>query len=262
MGASNVAAVYVRYAGKVPPLSMQVLAYMALVSLDSDPWPWFGQGHAALAEHALGRPSPIGDDDLRAVRRAITPLVKVGAIHVDRRGAVRRAGPSTTRYRLDVGQISSGVTPTQDPPHRTESDPDVGRKVAAHRTESVPDVGRKVSAIGTKRNQEEREEEEKLGLGTDLTVSRASADDQAPEMVETGEPDPPRLDTPDLRATTTTPSPTRCEHGIKIRRRPDGSSSCAICRRAVGPSRPPSGPPPDIPADRSSTVVPFRRRAA
>ena len=103
MGASNVAAAYARWAGKVPPKSMQLLTFMANVSHDNDPRPWFGQGHEALAEHALGRPAPIDKSGLKAVQSGITPLLKAGAVSVDRRASVRRDGPSTARYRLHLG---------------------------------------------------------------------------------------------------------------------------------------------------------------
>src|SRR5690606_29696995 len=79
MGASNVIAAYTAWAGKVPATSMQLLAYMAAVSLDSDPQPWFGMGHEALAIHALGYREPT-DAALRAVRRAIAPLRQAGAV--------------------------------------------------------------------------------------------------------------------------------------------------------------------------------------
>ena len=62
MGASNVHAAYARYAGKVPATSMQLLAFMAVVSKDDDAQPWYGQGHEALAVHARAtasvRPEP------------------------------------------------------------------------------------------------------------------------------------------------------------------------------------------------------------
>lgn len=103
MGASNVAAAFARYAGQVPPTSLVCLLYMANVSLDRDETPWFGQGHAALAEHALGRPTPITKSDLRAVERAITPLLAAKALVVDRRAAIRIDGPNTVRYRLQLG---------------------------------------------------------------------------------------------------------------------------------------------------------------
>lgn len=89
MGAGNVLLAYRAYAGKVPGLSMVCLTYMAVVSKDADEYPWFGMGHKALAEHALGRKPPITDSDLRAVERAVKPLLAAGAIIVDRRAGER-----------------------------------------------------------------------------------------------------------------------------------------------------------------------------
>lgn len=111
MGASNVATAFALYAGKVPPLSMQILAYMALVAKDTDPRPWFGKGHAALADAAMGRPLPITEADERAVRRAVQPLIRIGAVEVDRRPSPRSTGRyRTVRYRLNL----TGRLPTVD----------------------------------------------------------------------------------------------------------------------------------------------------
>lgn len=102
VGATNVATAYALYAGRVPATSMCLLAYMALVSKDNDSRPWFGKGHAALADAALGRQLPHTRADIAAVERAITPLLAVGAIEADRRGSVRTSGPNTVRYRLNL----------------------------------------------------------------------------------------------------------------------------------------------------------------
>lgn len=110
MGAGNAMAAYARWAGHVPPLSMQLLTYMALVSLDSDERPWFGLGHAALAEHALGRRHPTRRD-IKAVERAIQPLLDLRAITADRKPAPRSGGGRTVRYRLHVGLPSSMNVP-------------------------------------------------------------------------------------------------------------------------------------------------------
>lgn len=103
MGAINAKAAF-KFAGLVPPTSLACLVYMALVSMDSDDHPWFGRGHEALAEHVFGRKPPFTDSDLRAVRRAISPLLAVKAIVVDRHGAIRIDGANTARYRLQLGQ--------------------------------------------------------------------------------------------------------------------------------------------------------------
>ena len=186
MGASNVLAAYTAWAGKVPATSMQLLAYMAAVSLDSDPEPWFGMGHEALAVHALGHREPT-DAALRAVRRAIAPLRRAGAISVARRSAPRRGGASTVRYRLHLDGAATATesideravdnppvsvdNPVDNSPAGAVDNQVVGRKASyEHRTETVlrppqrrtksgQDVGRKPSYRGVRRSTttEERE---------------------------------------------------------------------------------------------------------
>ena len=147
MGATNVMLAYQLYAGRVPATSMQLLAYMALVSKDSDTRPWCSVGHEALAAFAMGRPAPITDADVRAVRRAITPLLAAGAIETERRAAPRRDGHTTARYRLHLvaGAAESIDEPLVDNPpadrpesteRRTENGGDVGRKVVERRTKN------------------------------------------------------------------------------------------------------------------------------
>ena len=107
MGATNALRAYAVYAGKVPPLSMQILGYMALVSKDADANPWYGAGDEALALFALGRPEPITESDLKAVQRAKTPLIKAGAITTERHPARRKNAPSTARYRLHLDLLTT-----------------------------------------------------------------------------------------------------------------------------------------------------------
>ncbi len=101
MGATNALKALHRWSGKVPGASMIALTYMALVSKDKDDWPWYGNGQEAVAEFGLGRPNP-DRTDLRAVQRALTPLLEVGAITVDRAGANRGDGNTVARYRLNI----------------------------------------------------------------------------------------------------------------------------------------------------------------
>lgn len=170
MGASNVIDAYRLYAGKVPPLSMQVLAFMAAVSVDRDRAPWFGLGHKVLAELALGRPQPLDDDepgdpaDLRAVRRAIQPLLESGAVYVIRRASPNRASHKTVKYGLNLGLYAAG--------HRTESDRVIGRNPVEHRTEfgTTQDEFRPTEEY---EEYEELQEEEVVDLSPGLTVSRA-----------------------------------------------------------------------------------------
>lgn len=120
MGAANVAAAFQTYARVLRDhdKAMRVLVYMANVARDDDPAPWFGLGHAALAEHALGRDADadgeVGATDLRAVRRAITTLMKVGAITVTRKPNGRRPDHKTVRYRLHLLAPSTVADDSQD----------------------------------------------------------------------------------------------------------------------------------------------------
>ena len=153
MGATNAMLAFQLYAGRVPATSMQLLAYMALVSKDSDAKPWCSLGHEALAAFAMGRPAPIADADVRAVRRAITPLLAVGAIETERRAAPRRDGHRTARYRLQLvagAAESIDETPVDNMPQDAVGD-------VERRTENVPDVGRKTVERRTKNGQTQDE---------------------------------------------------------------------------------------------------------
>ncbi|WP_147944552.1 hypothetical protein [Microbispora sp. CSR-4] len=196
MGASNALLAYATYAGKVPPLSLVCLTYMALISLDSDQQPWYGQGHEALAEHALGRTPPITDSDLRAVRRAVQPLLDGGAISVDRRAAPRKDAPSTVRYLLmlrpetpdgfrpaNVGRKPSGVRSDDGRTPDGFRPANVGRFPAERRTVSdrTPD--------GNRPTEEEEEEEE-----TSSSTARRSQPHRQEEEATTREPQTPPAD--------------------------------------------------------------------
>jgi hypothetical protein len=175
MGATNAIAAYQRYAGKVPGLSLAVLVYMALVSKDKDAWPWFTLGQHAIAEHALGRPDPKAAD-LRAVQRAIGPLIEAEAVTVDRAGAARSDGNSTARYRLNLHDDADRArrewldTPDgkrrMSNPHKARRDPtvsdgDTRRKVTRDPTVSdeTPDGNRRAKETqGDKRSEKTKEE--------------------------------------------------------------------------------------------------------
>lgn len=233
MGASNALAAYVKYAGKVPPQSLTVLVYMALVSKDADAHPWYGQGHEALAQHALGRPAPTTPTDLRAVERAVGPLLG-DALVVDRRAAIRIDGPNTVRYRLNLlgdahaRRNVSDVNSVEDPPRPTESVPHARRFPVSRPTVSGTDARRKPSDRGDTRRHEELREEKDMGVRTDVTVARANGRIDEPES------DPLQL---------------RCPHGLVQWLTANNESSCALCRRD---------------ARRQATqpnVIPFRRDA-
>lgn len=252
MGASNVAAAYGRWAGKVPPLSMVLLTYMALISVDADKEPWYSQGHQALAELALGRPTPITVADLRAVERAITPLLRAGAIVPNRRASVRRDGHSTVRYLLVINdhteaharRFSSGdkstepgEPPVDNPPqdsHRpTDSVLHARRNPTARPTETVttPDGNR-----GTEEYEdpvEEREEEEIVAVETAVTVPRAR--DAANEPKIESSPQPPARASPPPGA-----KPGRCpKHPAQPAGMSRGQPRCVVCRNHASTPDPP-----------------------
>lgn len=185
MGARNVAAAYQRWAGKVPGTSMQVLVYMAVVSKDVDPWPWYGQGQASLAEHAMGRENP-DRSDLRAVQRAMQPLLDAGAVSVDRAGASRSDGNTTARYRLNLTDRADAVRSEweqtydgkrrtsdrrRDPQHTTKTGHDIRRKVTQHPTvsDATPDGNRRTKEKEKTKRSEKTEEE-----GRSTTASHPS----------------------------------------------------------------------------------------
>lgn len=185
MGASNALAAFRRYAGKVPPTSLALLAYMALISKDSDDWPFCRLGQHALAEFAMGRENP-DDSDLRAVQRALKPLLDAGAVTVDRAGAQRADGNVTARYRLNLHERADKAradweqTPDgnrrmsdrrRDPQHPTKSGGDTRRKVTRHPTVSdeTPDENRRPKEpVGDMRSEKTKEE------GSSQTASHSS----------------------------------------------------------------------------------------
>lgn len=195
MGASNVSAAFQRYAGKVPPLSMTLLTYMANVSKDSDEWPFFRLGQFALAEMALGRPDPDAND-LRAVQRGMKPLLDIGAVTVDRSGAVRADGNVTARYRLNLTDRHDEArrkwegTPDgkrrmsdrrRDRQHPTKSGAHTRRKVTSHPTKSDVTYDGKRRPQETVGIPEEREDQGRSGSSTTTShPPRASTADVIP----------------------------------------------------------------------------------
>jgi hypothetical protein len=185
VGATNVAAAFQIYAGKIPPMSMQVLVYMALVSKDADERPWFSKGREAIALHALGRPAPFDRAAARAVERAVEPLLAVGAIETERKASVRRDGDSTARYRLNLDPThaprnSWAEKRRKDPPRPTESAHHAPRNPSSRPTESV------LTPHGIRGPEEKedlsRSEEEEEMADLDLTShpSRATAPNVVP----------------------------------------------------------------------------------
>jgi hypothetical protein len=131
-----------------------VLVFMALVALDKDDEPRFWLGHEAIAVHCLGRDeASVDDSDLRAVRRAITPLFEAGAITVAQHSSGRGERFGRATYRLWLTAPAPDEKRPVDKRSATELAPDgnrpmdmasTGRKVAEHRTECdrAPDGNR------------------------------------------------------------------------------------------------------------------------
>lgn len=122
---------------KLPPKSLVLMVYMATRSLDSDEMPWFSRGHKHLAEHAFRRPSPAQRADVKAVERAMSPILRLGAAVADRRAAIRNDGPSTARYRLSLGSVEYRARIARDVPHFPG---DVNDEDPPRPPETVPDV--------------------------------------------------------------------------------------------------------------------------
>ena len=123
MGAANAMAAFATYGAKVGDQAMRVLVYMCLVARDGDAEPWFGLGHEALSEMALGTPVPdrVADPKgheaaLRAVRRAITSLQAAGAIRTAERARFGTQLARHVRYRLYPAEPAAQVDRKATPP--------------------------------------------------------------------------------------------------------------------------------------------------
>jgi hypothetical protein len=187
MGAANALAAYRMYAGQVPPTSLLALVYMATVSLDRDAEPMWWEGHEILAVRILGASEPVTDAALRAVRRAVTPLFRTGAITVDRHSSAHGSRLITVRYRLwlatpapdGIRPVHNRPEPADDPPAQDGIRPvdsaSTGRFLVEHRTIS----GRAPDGNRPPEEYEETEERDNTGTAVDLTeleVARARAD--------------------------------------------------------------------------------------
>lgn len=162
MGAANAIAAY-RAWSHLGDRALRVLAYMALVARDGDAEPWFGLGHEALSEQALGHPLNGNEKDreaaLRAVRRAITELHQAGAITTAKRPTnqgrrvhyrlwIDGPSPDAQRPTIPAPVDNPGPKPVENSPspdaQRPTTPPVVGRKFDGHRTNSgqSPDENR------------------------------------------------------------------------------------------------------------------------
>jgi hypothetical protein len=153
MGSANALAAYRLYAGKVQATSLNVLAYMALVSLDKHPEPSWWEGHEMLAIRCFGYSEPVGEAAMRAVRRAITPLFTEGAITTIRHASGHHGRIITVRYRLWLQH------PAPDE-KRPKPRSGIGRKTAEHRTKN----GRAQDGNRPTKEEEEEEEQEIYGV--------------------------------------------------------------------------------------------------
>lgn len=104
MGATNVAAVYLHYGGKLDDGAMRLLAWMALVSLDN-PNPMLGYDAATYWEAWTAQAAALGHREIptdgakrdslnRSVRRVRGRLVEAGAIELIRSGSGARRAPT------------------------------------------------------------------------------------------------------------------------------------------------------------------------
>lgn len=236
VGAANIAKAYGLYAGRVPATSMQMLIYMALVSKDADDQPWFGMGHDALAQLALGREA--GRAGVKAVERAIGPLFDEGAITTQRRAAQRSTGPNTVRYRLHLdapaeprqqrrndprkpGDVTAPAQPLEGQRLPPETVHDVPRFPDTRPPETVltSPGNRGTEEVRGKRRSELEEKED--ALRTDVAVV-------GPEPAASRSEDLLPQEAPGSPTTQHPPCPT---HPIvRGGRRPDGTPECIFCR--------------------------------
>lgn len=162
MGAHNVTRAFHVYGARVGDRAMRALVYMALVARDADSEPWFGLGHEALSEQALGRKVPPPEQGkarraaLRSVERVITELRNAGAIRTIKRATFGARGTTHVHYRLYLDRPYQGQKLSTATRRFVSGGPEsTRRKVSSHPTKSVhpPDEKR--------RTKEEEEEEER-----------------------------------------------------------------------------------------------------
>jgi hypothetical protein len=125
----------------------RLLVYMALIARDHDSEPWFGLGHDALAELALGLDVPKDpkkrDEARRIVRRALTPLHREGAITTSKRQSHHQAvhyrlwldGPSPDCSQVTERPMNNPVdNPKSQVTERPMSGKVIGHSEAGHRS--------------------------------------------------------------------------------------------------------------------------------
>jgi hypothetical protein len=216
-------------------------------------------------------------------RRYLTWLRGVGLLEMTRAGNRRRG--TASEYRLIIGP---------DVLERIEVlSPDAQKALAeemrgAEREGTRGRVAKMRASDQRSPNASVNEAPEEPETAPDQRSPKASVkepinaqtepDQRSPWMTYTPSPPtpsqedhPPRADDEDLRTAVTgsrastepnpelpSPQPAKCSHGFKINARPDGSSSCAFCRReqAAGPPEPDPEPPPGRPSRCDHTPLP------
>ena len=157
-------------------------------------------GRARHARHPVLRPDRADRrSGPRAVRRAITPLFRAGAITTTRHASGRAGRVTTVRYRLWLDQPApdgirrkrrskNGAEPVDNPGGGHQPAPDgirpkrrssIGRNVAEHRTKS----GRAQDGIRPPKEKEEKEERDITGV-LDLDSSLESSNANGAEPVD------------------------------------------------------------------------------
>jgi hypothetical protein len=215
MGGSNVIAVMRLYAGKVPPTALNLLAYMAAVSIDKDAEPSWWEGHDMLALRGLGRQLPSSEEaakskecararaaGLRAVERGITSLFAAGAITTSRHASGHPGRIRTVRYRLWITQPApDGKRRKQAAQHPTEN---VGHDASTRRkVVPTPDGNRR-----TKEEEEElKQERDNSAAAFELTNVEGNQARSGQDQIELEAADRKRQLAERLAAYTTRPGP-------------------------------------------------------
>jgi hypothetical protein len=180
MGASNAIRAYAAYGADLGDHALRVFVYMALIAMDGDAEPWFGLGHEALSELALGRKVPDKDEDpaeheaaLRSVRRAVTELQAKGAIRTSERARFGSQRAQNARYRL---YLDKPCPEGEQPPPRQwkRTRPDAERPTG-------PDAERPMGEDG----------ERPVDRDSDIRDVRVPPDAERPMPADAERPSPP-----------------------------------------------------------------------
>lgn len=153
MGAQLVSRVYTSWT-HLPDRPFRLLAYMALVTKDTNADPTYWGGREALAE-AMGM-TPGTESSRQMIKRAVRDLIDSGAIE---RAYIGHAG-KRTEYRLTLTPRKPKKGERIVTPEGVNSVTPEGERIVTGRgNESYPKGGTHSSPLGTKRNQEGKQEE-------------------------------------------------------------------------------------------------------